>query len=236
MKRIGIYKILNLTSKDIYIGSSVDVFRRFKTHKQKLKNNNHHSIVLQRAWNKYGKDSFQFQIIEYCTKDDLIIREQYYLDKLKPKYNILTKAYSSLNRKIPTEEILIRRKAAKGKKVYQFDNKNNCINEFNSVKEASRFLKCGVSQIFGVLNGNRKTCKGYYWSYNKNHIIKKPLTGSRVYKNIIAINKLNSDDRINFTSIKEACNYVKGFSQNICYCIKNNNKTYKGYYWIGIKN
>jgi group I intron endonuclease len=45
---------------------------------------------------KYGDSNFQLEILEYCDPDEAIIREQYYLDLLKPEYNILRKAGSLL--------------------------------------------------------------------------------------------------------------------------------------------
>jgi len=45
---------------------------------------------------KYGYSKFIVEILEYCEPTDTISREQYYLEKLNPEYNILTKAGSSL--------------------------------------------------------------------------------------------------------------------------------------------
>jgi len=38
---------------------------------------------------KYGYSNFSFEILEYCNKNEILVREQYYLDTLKPEYNIL---------------------------------------------------------------------------------------------------------------------------------------------------
>ena len=48
---------------------------------------------------KYGHGNFILEILEYCDKSNLLEREQYYLDKLKPEYNILKYAYSMLGYK-----------------------------------------------------------------------------------------------------------------------------------------
>lgn len=48
---------------------------------------------------KYGYSNFILEILEYCDKTNLLEREQYYLDKLKPEYNILKFAYSMLGYK-----------------------------------------------------------------------------------------------------------------------------------------
>lgn len=45
----GIYKIINVVNNKLYIGSAVNISGRFSTHKNQLKNEKHHSIVLQRA-------------------------------------------------------------------------------------------------------------------------------------------------------------------------------------------
>ena len=45
----------------------------------------------------YGYNNFRLEILDYCDISDVIKVEQYYIDKLKPEYNILTKEGSSLN-------------------------------------------------------------------------------------------------------------------------------------------
>jgi len=45
------------------------------------------------------------EILEYCRADELIEREQYYLDRLAPEYNILKYAYSLLGYKHTPENI-----------------------------------------------------------------------------------------------------------------------------------
>lgn len=71
----GIYKITNLINGKFYIGSSVDCKRRWKRE---------YNIHLCRAFQKYGKENFSFEIIEECERKILFQREQYYLDTLKP--------------------------------------------------------------------------------------------------------------------------------------------------------
>jgi group I intron endonuclease len=48
---------------------------------------------------KYNIENFSLGILEYCSRDDVIKREQHYLDIYKPKYNILKIAGSSLGYK-----------------------------------------------------------------------------------------------------------------------------------------
>ncbi len=87
-----VYQIRNTCNNKIYIGSATNYPHRKRTHLSDLKNQKHHSNKLQNAWNKYGNDNFIFEILEIVTrKEDLIEREQYWLDTLeavKKGYNI----------------------------------------------------------------------------------------------------------------------------------------------------
>ena len=65
----GVYMIKNKINGKFYIGSSVDITYRWARHKRQLRNGNHHSIHLQRAWDKYGEENFEFKVIEECSED-----------------------------------------------------------------------------------------------------------------------------------------------------------------------
>lgn len=93
---IGIYKIYNKINGCYYIGSSLNVEARFRVHRSSLKKNKHHSPILQRAWNKYGEKSFIFEIIEHCTKEEILNRENYYLKTYTPYYNIAKEALAPM--------------------------------------------------------------------------------------------------------------------------------------------
>lgn len=83
----GIYRIKNIITEDFYIGSSKNIYKRWIQHKTQLKHNKHHSIILQRAWNKYGEKNFNLDILEECDPIFLLIKEQEYLND-HPIYNI----------------------------------------------------------------------------------------------------------------------------------------------------
>lgn len=83
-----LYIILNKENGKFYLGSTKNIKKRKSTHFRQLKKGKHHSIYLQRAYDKYGTDAFIFVLIETSYK--YIIREQELLDNIdfKDSYNI----------------------------------------------------------------------------------------------------------------------------------------------------
>ena len=90
----GIYAILQLSTGRHYVGSAVQLRRRFGRHQYDLAAKRHHNLKLQRAWDKHGKSDFRFDVLEECHQDALIEREQFWLDQTKPFFNILRQAHS----------------------------------------------------------------------------------------------------------------------------------------------
>ena len=78
-KVIGIYMIRNKTTGKIYIGQSVNIYSRFKSHKNYLRAGKHHNEYLQNSWNKYGEEDFEFLILEETMKETLYQREHFYM-------------------------------------------------------------------------------------------------------------------------------------------------------------
>jgi group I intron endonuclease len=95
--KAGIYKFTNKLNGNFYIGSSVNLSRRFTnyfslSYISKVKNH----LTISRAIIKYGYSNFELEILKYCAGSNLLIREQYYIDNLKPIYNISKTAGSTL--------------------------------------------------------------------------------------------------------------------------------------------
>ena len=124
----GIYRWLNLESGKSYIGSSVNLRRRFNQYYGiKFLIKYAKSSIIYKALLKEGYSKFSLEILEYCESTLLIERvsgaarrlkrgdsllERYYLDLLKPEYIILKTAGSSLGFK-HTKETLAHIAAAK---------------------------------------------------------------------------------------------------------------------------
>lgn len=123
----GIYAIKHVASGKLYVGSSIHIPRRWYIHRHDLnKRDRHHSILLRRAWEKYGPDAFLWEILELVTNpDDLVIREQYWMDTLRsndPKfgYNILPNAGTTLGRRMPPKSVEQMRARLTGRKIGPF--------------------------------------------------------------------------------------------------------------------
>jgi len=91
----GIYLWYNNVNNNYYIGSAINLKMRMNSYfnpNYLVKDN----FKIQRALIKYGHDKFSLYILEYTSSNDLVTREQYFIDTLSPYYNILKYAYSSL--------------------------------------------------------------------------------------------------------------------------------------------
>ncbi len=98
----GIYKITCRATGKVYVGSAVNMYRRWHSyHLPDLRRNTHHNPYLQAAWNKYGEDVFVCEAIELCSREQLLVREQHWMDQLdstnkKVGFNLAKKAGSTL--------------------------------------------------------------------------------------------------------------------------------------------
>ena len=88
MIKCGIYKITNVITKKVYIGQSIDIYRRWWEHKARYNNsdNNCYDKPLYRAMRKYGLKNFQLEILEECTPEELNSKEIGYIQS----YNSIT--------------------------------------------------------------------------------------------------------------------------------------------------
>ena len=88
----GIYKIVNKINGKYYIGSTRNLIRRMRNHKNELYTNKHYNSYLQNAWNKYGAEAFRFDIIKILittNNKDILNEEQQYLDIAMKEKNMV---------------------------------------------------------------------------------------------------------------------------------------------------
>lgn len=102
--KAGIYMFFNLSNGKQYVGSSVNLARRFRIHMYSVNRSN---LPLYRAISKYGTSNFAFLVLQTCEQDEntCLGLEQHYLDLYQPEYNILKLAGSSQGFKHSDETI-----------------------------------------------------------------------------------------------------------------------------------
>lgn len=103
-KKSGIYKIQSRVKPErCYVGSAVDMDKRWRQHESDLRRNKHHSTKMQRHCNKYKIEDLLFEMLLSCPKEELIEKEQFFIDAYKPWFNLSPTANSRLGTKCSEE-------------------------------------------------------------------------------------------------------------------------------------
>lgn len=172
-KSSGIYFIKNIISKKVYIGQSINLYKRLILHKHELITNKHSNSHLQRSFNKHGIGNFKCGVIEYC--DNLTNRELFYINNQKNEIYNIKEASDSIKhqkRKPITEKT--RKKlsdAKKGKKPPNLEwlqqqnrkqigyyNNEELLFVFLSCKDAARYFKM-TPKLFNRYIGIKRKSK-----------------------------------------------------------------------------
>ena len=162
-KLCGIYKITNKINNKMYIGQSKDIINRWDKHKNELNSNKHKNDYLQKSWNKYGEENFDFEIIVLCEPAELNRLEKHYIDKYdtfnndKKGYNLQSGGDFPQVSETTKEKIS---KANSGK-IFTKEHKNNISKSRMKMKN-----KTGIHRVTKVQD---KTClQGFRWVYGYN--------------------------------------------------------------------
>jgi len=159
MEISGIYQIQSkIKPERCYIGSAINIKNRWTNHLWNLQENKHGSIKLQRHFNKYGESDLVFIIVELCFPEFMTAREQYYINKLKPWFNISKIADSRLGCKHSEETKRKMSKAAKGR----ISNRKGVKLSEETKQKLSKANKCPSAEI------RKKISEA-----NKGHIVTK---------------------------------------------------------------
>jgi group I intron endonuclease len=226
-KIVGIYKITNKENGNFYIGSSVDISRRWKKHITLLHSNNHFNCHFQNAWNLYGEENFIFEILETCLKENMVEKEQSYIDKLNPSYNVSKNAAAfMLGVKRPEsfkENLSILKKgnkyflgkthSEKTKAKLSVQKLGNDWNKGKPCKEETK-IKIGIA--------------------NKGHKVTQE-TRDKIGKPVAQFTKCGIFMAI-YNSAMEAEIKTNTSRKHICSCCKGKRKTTGGYKWVYLKD
>ncbi len=200
VNKTGVYRWINIINNKCYIGSSINLSKRLRDYYNKSYLDRKLLISNSRIFKailKYGIQNFHLEILEYCNKEILIRKEQYYINTLQPEYNILKFAGSSLgykhypktllkfrNRKLSSEALINLKNSKKGiipksplRKINHLlaishittiiNILDNTTKVYNSMKEAAKSM--GVTrQTLSKYIKNEKILKGTYIIRNQN--------------------------------------------------------------------
>jgi len=177
----GVYIITNIVTNKYYIGSTINnIEDRLKGHYTDLLRNNHINSHLQYSFNKYGKDNFLFEVLEYHESLYCISMEQYWMNMLdvcnsKYGYNILpvanrgrggikhtqeSKDKMSLKRigKKLSKEHIKSRSESRSIPVNQYSLDELLIKEWQSATIAAKELKLFKGNLINCCKNKVKTC------------------------------------------------------------------------------
>lgn len=156
---IGIYKITNKINHKVYIGQSIDIKRRWRSHRESFENNTKDTILIK-AVQKYGIENFIFEVLEECDVNELDSKEQFYI----AYYNSYNNGYNmSLGGqqgnhgwecKISNTQLL---------EIYDL-----LINSNLSQKEIAQLYSVGQDTISEINNGKTRTLPGYNYPLRQN--------------------------------------------------------------------
>lgn len=81
-KMCGIYKITNKINEMSYIGQSTDIKTRWNNHKSRYNKpyERQYNDPLYVDMRAYGLENFAFEVLEECTKKDLLSKEEYWIE------------------------------------------------------------------------------------------------------------------------------------------------------------
>lgn len=223
----GIYCIINKINNKKYIGQTYDLEYRWKRHKSDLNNNNHSNNHLMSAWNKYGEDNFEFDIIEKCDLSIIDDREIYwinYYNCIKNGYNQCEGGLGCRGYKHTEQEIEKMRKIQNPKSVLQLDLNGNLIKEWYSASQSAKELglytlaikNCceqreyvkSVGQFIWIYKEDKDTINMNYYLTRKNNNKKvnqfnKEMELIKVWESIKQVSEITG---YCYKSIANACN------------------------------
>jgi hypothetical protein len=83
--KAGVYMWTHVKSRKCYIGSSVNLRRRFLEYYNTERLLKSFSMIINRALLKYGYSAFSLEILVYCNRNELMKEEKYYIDLFNPE-------------------------------------------------------------------------------------------------------------------------------------------------------
>lgn len=242
-----IYKITNNKNQMVYIGSSIDVERRWRQHKEASINekDHHYNYPLMIAFREFGIANFTFEVIDTLpTWEAMIEAEHNWIMKencVTPNgYNQTDKTDSPMFDPMVAKKMSDTKRKKYGKRVCEIDSANNIIAIWNSLAEAGEITGLNRFKISSVCNGTRLTTGNRVFRFldEKNQIIEPKVKVNQIQSNRITktSRKVGAYDKDNnliqeFDSLQLAAQFCGGNSSTISAVCRGKRKTHKNYIW-----
>lgn len=168
----GIYCIENLINGKRYVGQSIDIYRRWSSHKNESSINR--DFFLYQAFRKYGTENFHFYVLEECSKSSLNEREIYWIHKLDTFNNGYNMTIGGTGCKCG-ERVYAQNKLPKNffanicntvsdvVSIAKLDLDYNILEIYGSVQECARKNNIPATNISKCTKQLHKTCDGYIY-------------------------------------------------------------------------
>lgn len=242
-----IYKITNNKNQMVYIGSSIDVERRWRQHKEASINekDHHYNYPLMIAFREFGIANFTFEVIDTLpTWEAMIEAEHNWILKencvIPNGYNQTDKTDSPMFDPMVAKKMSDTKRKKYGKRVCEIDSANNIIAIWNSLAEAGETTGLNRFKISSVCNGTRLTTGNRVFRFldEKNQIIEPKVKVNQIQSNRITktSRKVGAYDKDNnliqeFDSLQLAAQFCGGNSSTISAVCRGKRKTHKNYIW-----
>lgn len=189
-----IYKITNQKNGMVYIGSSIEVERRWRQHKEASINekDHHYNYPLMIAFREFGIANFTFEIVDTLpTWKAMIEAEHNWIIKencVNPNgYNQTDKTDSPMFDPSIAKKMSNTKREKYGKRVCEIDSSKNIINIWESLAEAGEKTGLDRFKISNVCNGTRLTTGNRIFRFldDENQIIEPEAKVNQVQSNRI---------------------------------------------------
>lgn len=225
LQKCGVYTITNKITGKMYLGSTTVSFgRRWRTHLLQLTNNKHHSIKLQRSFNKHGIANFLFEILDVTTKENASDIEYYWLNLLDTVIFGYNMSYSTkggcLGCKITD---LHKSKISNANKGNQnFKGSKHQEDSINQIKESLKVFYLKDTPDVNLIREN---------SRNRRILINKTVLQQINKKPILQLDPLTSEVIKEWDSAKDVENDLGVKATSITKVCKGRGKTANGFKW-----
>ena len=242
-----IYKITNQKNGMVYIGSSIEVERRWRQHKEASINekDHHYNYPLMTAFREFGIDNFTFEVVDTLpTWEAMIEAEHNWIVKencVKPNgYNQTDKTDSPMFDPVIAKKMSDTKREKYGKRVCEIDSANNILTIWDSLAEAGEATGLDRFKISNVCNGTRLTTGNRIFRFldEENKIIipeakVNQVQNNRIIKTSRKVGAYNADNELvaSFDSLQLAAQFCGGNSSTISAVCRGKRNTHKNYIW-----